>query len=340
MIPYYQHNGITIYCGDCLDILPTFDAGIFDAVIGDPPYYKIVSADWDSEWESLGDYIEWLEVRVVELKRVLSVKGSLYIFADAKNAAYVQVMIDKYLTLLNCLVWFKKKYTSASILRSYCPVTERILFYTPQLCRTGLETVKLDINNFLPLREYFKEYQAAIGLSKKAIIEKVGQKADHCFRYNSTQWELPTKETYKELEQFPINGFLRRDYEDLRRDYEDLRRDYEDLRRTFNASSSTLDVISGPIVTDKDSTEHPTTKPLWLLNKIILTSTNEGDIIIDPFMGSGTTIESARNTGRRAVGIEKKESYCKIAVERLKQLSLFSIPVIKPEPETVQQELF
>ena len=334
MTPYYDKNGITIYCGDNLEIIPKLDV-TFDTAILDPPYFRIVKSEWDKQWKTLDDYIKWLEKRIVEIKKVLSVKGSFYIFADDKNCAYVQVMIDKHLTLLNSLVWFKTNNLPIKAVhkfRSYAPMTERILFYTPQLCRTGLETVMLDINNFVPLREYFKEYQAAIGLSKKAIMEKVGQKADHCFRYNSTQWDLPTKETYNELGQFATSGFLRREYEDLRREY-------EDLRRVFNASASTLDVISGPIITVKENTLHPTTKPLWLLNQLITTSTNPSDIIIDSFMGSGTTLKAAQDLGRRCVGIELDEDYCKIAVERLRQQSLFSVPETK-KPEVRQVKLF
>jgi site-specific DNA-methyltransferase (adenine-specific) len=328
--PYYDRNGITIYLGDCLEIMPQLDL-VFDAVVADPPYFKIVSEDWDRQWHGLDDYVEWLERVIIEIKKALTTKGSLYVFGDDKTIAYVQVMIDRYLTLLNSLVWFKvnnRSVKAAPNLRSYAPMTERILFYTPQLCKTGLETVKLDLNNFVPLREYFRDYQRAIGLNGAEIDRVLGHtRADHCFRWDSTQWDLPTKEVYAELGRaFNTNGFLRRDYESLRRDYESLRRDYESLRRTFNATSKTFDVISGPIVSQSDNTDHPTTKPLWLITRLIQTCTNKGDLILDPFMGSGTTLLAAQNEGRRAVGIETSEEYIKIAIERLRQPSFFSIP--------------
>lgn len=71
---------------------------------------------------------------------------------------------------------------------------------------------------------------------------------------------------------------------------------------------------------------HPTQKPVSLLAQIILGYTQPGDSILDPFMGSGTTLVAAQNEGRRAVGIELSEEYCNIAVERLRQPSFFSIP--------------
>jgi len=65
-------------------------------------------------------------------------------------------------------------------------------------------------------------------------------------------------------------------------------------------------------------TEHPYEKPLSLMKRLILNHTTPGQIIVDPFCGSGTTLLAAKQTGRRAVGVEKNEAYCRIAAERLK----------------------
>lgn len=62
---------------------------------------------------------------------------------------------------------------------------------------------------------------------------------------------------------------------------------------------------------------HPTEKPVDLMMRLI--SCNEGDIILDPFMGSGTTLRAAKDLGRKAIGIEIEEKYCEIAVKRLQQ---------------------
>ena len=62
---------------------------------------------------------------------------------------------------------------------------------------------------------------------------------------------------------------------------------------------------------------HPTEKPQELLEHIILA--NVCDTILDPFMGSGTTLRAAKDLGRKAIGIEIEEKYCEIAVKRLAQ---------------------
>jgi len=64
---------------------------------------------------------------------------------------------------------------------------------------------------------------------------------------------------------------------------------------------------------------HPTQKPVTLMKRILLDYTHEGDTILDPFMGSGTTLVAAKQLGRKAIGIEIEEKYVEIAIKRLSQ---------------------
>lgn len=64
---------------------------------------------------------------------------------------------------------------------------------------------------------------------------------------------------------------------------------------------------------------HPTSKPIELVNFFVEMFTNPGDIILDPFAGSGTTLLAARTLGRRAVGFELSEKYCELTAKRLDQ---------------------
>ena len=68
---------------------------------------------------------------------------------------------------------------------------------------------------------------------------------------------------------------------------------------------------------------HPTEKPLDLISKLIQKSSIEGDIVFDPFLGSGTTAVAAKQLGRKYIGIELSQKYVDIANERLKQDLLF-----------------
>jgi site-specific DNA-methyltransferase (adenine-specific) len=68
-----------------------------------------------------------------------------------------------------------------------------------------------------------------------------------------------------------------------------------------------------------ENTDHPAQKPEKLLAKIILASTNAGDLVLDPFAGSGTTAVTAKKLGRDFVTIESDENYCLLAQKRLQQ---------------------
>lgn len=67
---------------------------------------------------------------------------------------------------------------------------------------------------------------------------------------------------------------------------------------------------------------HPTQKPLGILSPLIRYSVSRADVVLDPFMGSGSTLVAARDSGRLAIGIETQESYCTIAAERLAQATM------------------
>ncbi len=75
--------------------------------------------------------------------------------------------------------------------------------------------------------------------------------------------------------------------------------------------------VTVPFWSMPENTEHPTQKPEKLLAKIILASSNREDIVLDPFLGSGTSAVVARKLGRRYVGIEIDETYCCLALKRL-----------------------
>lgn len=77
---------------------------------------------------------------------------------------------------------------------------------------------------------------------------------------------------------------------------------------------------------------HPSTKPEPLMCELIRLFTDPGELILDPFMGSGSTLAAAKRMARRSIGIEIQEKYCEVAVERLRQESLLGLI------ETIQQQ--
>lgn len=70
---------------------------------------------------------------------------------------------------------------------------------------------------------------------------------------------------------------------------------------------------------DREVPEHPCAFPCELALRSIKALTFEGETVLDPFMGSGTTLVAAKQLGRKAIGIEINESYCQLAIDRLRQ---------------------
>ena len=64
---------------------------------------------------------------------------------------------------------------------------------------------------------------------------------------------------------------------------------------------------------------HPNEKPQGMVDHFVTLTTGEGDLVLDPFMGSGTTLRAAKDLGRKAIGIEIEERYCEIAAQRMSQ---------------------
>jgi len=294
-----------------------------DLIIADPPYFE-VKGKFDFIWNSFEDYLKDVEKWAIECKRILKDNGTLFWYGDSKKIAYSQIIIDKYFNIINNLVWNKGSFMgleNSEGLRSFAPCTERILMYSNEINRTGLEEIKLDINNFKPLRNYFEFLQKNIKATKKEVLKKVGQSADHCFRWGSTQWDLPTKETYKKLIDFfhidKIKGF--KEYEELRREYEELRREYEELRRPFNNFLNLQEVFkfSNEAVKTGAKYNHDTVKPETLTRALIKTCSKKGQTLVVPFAGSGTECSMGIKEGLDVYGFDIEQKYCEMANKRI-----------------------
>lgn len=320
-----------LYNGDCLEVMKNIADNSVDCIVTDPPY-NIGKAKWDK----IDNYIEWMGTVFLECQRVLKENGSFYFFHnDMAQIAQLMVWLQQNTKFIfnSFIVWDKgdfralswKNPSEKSNLRSWFNTAEYCLYYTFQ-DESGLSTVMLDTNNFPTMRRYFKELQEYIGLNKKQILESIGQCADHCFRWNSSQWAMPTRETYQELIQnFNIDKWqgykeyesLRQEYESLRQGYESLRQEYESLRYTHNLDERHNNIWK--YKTENQGKYHECQKPLTVLERIIKTSSNEQDVILDPFMGSGTTGVACQHLNRNFIGIELDENYFNIAKERIEK---------------------
>mgnify|MGYP001127754784 CR=1 FL=1 len=92
--------------------------------------------------------------------------------------------------------------------------------------------------------------------------------------------------------------------------------------------------ISVPFWSMPENTPHPTQKPEKLIAKLILASSNKGDVVLDPFVGSGTTSVTAKKLGRNYIGIEREKEYAAICEKRLEMAE------INPEIQGFENGIF
>ena len=327
-----------LWNGDCMDVMESLPDSSVDAIITDPPYFKVKGEAWDNQWKTAAGFLSWVDGLVVEFERILKPNGSLYFFASPQMAARVEVEIRKRLNILNNITWRKGgagmrwqgtgHKTRKEDLRAFFPTTEKIIFAehynSDNMAKgeAGYHAKCDELRGFVfdPLRAYLKRALDSSGLTVGALNSAMGfvpgGMASHYF--SKSQWALPTAEHYAKMRQILGADYLCREYEELRAEYEELRTEYEELRRPFNVTSKDQwgDVWEfDPVQGYKG--KHPCEKPLPLLMHMLKASTRPRAVVFDPFTGGGSMGHACHEMGRRFIGVEQCQKNFETALERI-----------------------
>jgi site-specific DNA-methyltransferase (adenine-specific) len=322
-------DSVAIRCGDCREALPVE----CDAVVTDPPY-NIGKADWDK----IPNYLEWCEGWIAAALMGCKRQGAFWCFHSEPDVLVdlSRIVAKHGRPRQNWVTWDKYAPDMAHsqlyavrdsmLLRSFAKLAEYIIYHADD----GRWTAQSDeVRGFIfePLRKYLADERDKAGLENATINAAWCEwKGVSCTSqtqkwFSSSCFNPPTREAYEWLRRlFNAKGgdFLRREYDDLRREYDDLRREYEHLRPTFNNPGKVSSVWQFP---PAPANGHETPKPVELMQRIVETTTNHGDVVLDCFMGSGTTGIACIRTGRKFIGIEKDARYFEIAKQRLERES-------------------
>ena len=322
---------------ECIAAMRAMPDNSVDMILTDPPYFKVKNEAWDRQWSKPEGFLKWLDEVAAEWYRVLKPNGSLYCFASPKMGARVECLLAERFEVLNNIRWSKPPFSTKaemfrkSDLRSYFPTYESVIFCEHKGAdniakgEAGYAKKCDELRGFLfePLRAYLAGERDRAGLTTRQVAEhyqkKTGSRtvtgmAGHWLE--SVQWALPTEENYLWLRD-TLNRSAKGEY--LTREYEELREEYEELRRPF---SVTADVPYTDTWTFKTvqayKGKHPCEKPLDLLRHIISSSTRPAAVVLDTFMGTGSTGLACKELGRSFIGIDMGDKYFEIATERLK----------------------
>ena len=302
--------------GDCLELMKNIPDGSVDLVLTDPPYGTIKGIEKSRASKDCGyRACDWDEViptdkMFAELSRVLRPNGKAILFAQEPYTSTLVKSAIPSLPFIYRAMWYKN--TAGNILGAKSAMVNRF----EDIC--VFSKLGHDYCGENPLREYFAMVYEFIGKTKKEIMQIIGQKADHCFRLNSSQYSLCTKSTYQELiGVFGIDkmqGFI--EYAELRRTQDEYTQKYASVFNLWQGGKSKSNVLE--YKKDNDG-YHPTQKPVALLEDLIQTYSNDGDTVLDFTAGSGSTGVACVNTNRSFIGIELDEGYFNIAKKRIEE---------------------
>lgn len=258
-------------------------------------------------------YLTMMAVRLIELHRVLKPTGSLYLHCDPTASHYLRIILDAIFgsgQFLNELIW---KRSSAHTAKRYAPVHDTILFYAKGPTHTWnqayqpipQETADAWYNNVEAVtgRRYNRADLTAAGVRTGPSGQAwrgidVTAKGRH--------WAIPgfvkltATNTLDALEELDAMGRLH---------WPKAANGTPMLKRYLEESPGipALDLIADIAPLNnvaKERLGYPTQKPLALLERLICASSNEGDVILDPFCGCGTTIHAAQKLKRSWLGID------------------------------------
>lgn len=278
--PYYDRDGITIYHGDCREILPLL--GPVASVITDPPYGFGLA-----EWDKAPDMVDVFAMLARLNPAFVAVFCQMPFMLNVANAA-----THHRWHYLEHVAWVKRSTTpSARLSRSH----ESILIYAPGKTR-----------KFHVTRGPYEDVRLPGVLVDTVSLEGIYR----AFGYMRSVTE---------------NGpGLNRDIRGTKSAIAHLSGRGQHHHGPSGGESNYTNVWSFLPPNNKkrpgaDKLVHVSMKPVDICKRLIEMTTLPGDVVIDPFMGTGPVMEAAKDLGRNAIGIELEERYCEIAVKRLQQ---------------------
>ena len=319
---------VNLFQGDCLEVMKDIPDNSVDLIIADPPY-NIGIDDWDN-LGTIKEYTSWLRKVVNEYYRVLRKNGSLYIFGNLNYIGDIKVLFNDYkFKLMSWIIWDKGSKCQNST-RSYADFTEHILFFVKGIEKDlGIPTELNTVRNYLReersksglcnkyFSEEFSKFYSKVGCRNRSVIE-------HYF--SEMQWVFPSKEIYEKILQ--KTGYFKRDYYELKKEYKSIRYtfNHEDIRLERNPKDKRTFKYDKQICPnvwyfnnkyEMTLYDHKTVKPIKLIETIIKASSDKGDLVLDSFLGSGTTGVACYNLDRKFIGIEISKKYFEISKARI-----------------------
>ncbi len=313
--------------GDCVELMNDIATESIDMILCDLPYGTTAC-----KWDTIIPFDKLWE----QYERIIKPNGWIVLFGSQPfTTKLINSNIDNF---SHQWIWNKKMCVNPYLVKQ-----QPIKNFEDIIC-FNYNYKKHDTR-----RVYFDSILKYIAKNKSDIIKETNQGLDHCFRTKSTQFGIPTLDNYLLLiDRYGIDkmdGFLEYDKIDIfKRTYNpEMQQRGKPVKKGFSGKTkedSFLGVTNMNTISfnneyyptaiiefsGKSKKEHPTAKPVELIEYLIKTYTNENDLVLDSTAGSGTTAIACINTNRNYICMEKDSEYYNKSIERIlkhsNQLSL------------------
>jgi len=328
-----------IYCGDNLDQLKKLPDACVDLIYIDPPFnsnrnYEIFWPEtgekrrFDDRHESTKAYIDYMRPRCEQLARVLKKTGSFYYHCDWHASHYVKVMLDQIFgesNFQNEIIW--KRTSAHSSSKRYGPVHDSIFFYTRSNDYTWNQSYQPYDEDYL--RDNYRNTDQdgrkwkSTDLTGDGIRRgdsgKPWRKIDVSAK--GRHWAIPdtgTKlkggTTQEKLDELDAKGLI---YWPEKAGGIPRFKQFADEMPGIPLQTVWNDIP--PIGAHAaERLGYPTQKPLALLERLIKTSSQENDIVLDAFCGCGTAVVAAQQLKRQWIGIDISPTACAVMAKRIR----------------------
>ncbi len=119
-----------LFHSDCLDFAKQQPEASYQLIIADPPYYGTLEANWDNQWKSEAEYLEWLKIRIAEFSRLLSQEGNLILYCKRQLLPQIHLICDAYLKEQRIIVWVRRRNMDVTRGKTLASGYEPILWYS------------------------------------------------------------------------------------------------------------------------------------------------------------------------------------------------------------------
>jgi len=328
-----------LLCGDSTDsdaVAKLMDGQKADVAHNDPPYgMKKESEGVLNDNLNYADLLnfnrEWIALQFTHLKE----NGSWYCWGiDEPLMDIYSNILKPYIgqqkaTFRNLLTWDKGHGQSQNSdqTRSYATADEKCLFVM-----LGVQGFNNNADNYFEgfeqIRDYLVTQRNKVGWNTDEIVKITGKtSASHYF--SKSQWHFPTREHYDAIRN-AANGSafhkeydaLKKEYDALKKEYDALKKEYYSTRAYFNNTHDNMNNVWHFARHTKDGSEggHATPKPIPLCERAIKSSCPDNGLVIDSFLGSGSTMVASHQLNRKCYGMELDPKYCQVIVDRMLKL--------------------